>query len=1309
MATKIKTYLGQFSQAPRSTIIGISLVVLTWLAAALVVAGLVIWSGERSGQALVEPQGTQLPVILLEPASGPAGSFVTIWGEDWPADDTVLIYLLAEDQTQIPDYAIANAVTDADGRFVTGVTLPSGPLWDNQETITIIARVDRSGPVAQAAYRIESGPAPLVDVPTVVGDQTDTPTPEPSDTPTNTVEPTLVLTVPVSTSPPATEAAPPPAATKPGLTSIANLNIRSGPGLNYKILGLLPVGQSAEVTGVSADGLWWQIYFPGSETGRAWVSAYYVTVQNTAGVPVVQAPPPPAAIPAPPTETWRGEYYANPILGYDPALVRNDPVIDFNWGTGAPASSLPAERFSVRWTRRQAFDEGLYRFYAVVDDGVRLYVDDTLVIDEWRDGAARQLSGERWLSAGYHNLRVEYYDNAYESVIRVWWERADGATPTYPDWKGEYWPNRDLSGSPVIVRNDWAPDFNWGYDSPGAGLPVDNFSARWTSDLYLTEGRYRFHLVSDDGVRLWVDGHLFVDKWWDGRHEEWAEVWLGSGSHRVQLEYYERAGEAYLHLWADRISDSGGDASREPEADFDADRRSGIAPLEVEFDNDTEGDYDDCKWYFGDGDTSRDCDDPEHTYREGGTYTVKLKVWNDDEEDSKEREDYITVYDPVQANFSASRTSGNWPLMVRFTNYSSGDYNQCMWSFGDGTISNACRPGDHEYLTAGTYDVHLAVGGSGGRDVESKYGYIVVTEAPPANQEPTAVISGPTIGLVGDSLTFDGSNSSDLDGTIASYNWVFGDGVTAIGATVSHIYNNPGSYNVVLTVADNNGLIDISRYTVIIEETATNLSPVAVINGPATALVGETVIFDSDGSYAQEGTITDYIWDFEVDEVPMLTQSAESTIAHVYDTPGIYRVSLTVVDDEGRTDTATRTITVEEITTNQPPVAVINGPVTASVGETVTFDSEGSEDPDGEIVSYRWDFGDSNPSNMVQLAQSGDSTMAHVYSASGTYQVTLTVVDDDGARAEATQVIAIEGPALNQPPQAVINAPTSGTVGETLTFDGSSSSDPDGTIDSYSWDFGDGSDPVSGDNVSHSYSTADNYTVSLTVTDDEGLSDSSTYTLLIEEPSSLSLSDQSTESSATPEPSPSPSASPTATPEASPTATAEASRSDTQSPTPTTDQSTATSEPETSTPTSTPTSSATASPEPTTSTETAATTEPATATGEPATATAVSPTPTPRPPTATPSPTPRPPTATPTPQPPTPTPRPPTATPTPTPRPPTATPTPRPPAATATPVPATATPVPPPSSEPAAPPPGPSPVSSPSVTPTVGQTAGTSP
>jgi PKD repeat protein len=1191
MRAKIKSYLDQFTLAPKSTVIGIGLVILTWLAAALVVAGLVIWSGEKSGQALVDPQGARLPTILLEPASGPSGSFVTIWGEDWPADDTVLIYLMTEGQTTIPDYAIANAVTDADGRFVTGVTLPSGPLWDNQETITIIARVDRSGPVAQAAFRITGGVAPLVDVPTTTGDQTDIPkvSPEPADIPSTTVEPTMVLTVPV---PAATEEAEdtalPGATAKSTLTSIANLNVRSGPGLNYPVVGLLSVGHSAEITGVSVDGLWWQIYFPSAPGGRGWVSAYYVTVQNTAGVPLVQAPPAPAPTPVPPAKTWRGEYYANPILSYQPALVRNDPAIDFNWGTGSPASQLPAERFSVRWTRQQAFEEGWYRFYALVDDGVRLYVDDSLVIDEWLKGAQRQVTGERWLSAGNHSLRVEYYDDLYESVIRVWWEKVDGPAAFYPDWKGEYWPNRNLSGSPVIVRNDVAVDFNWGGGSPGAGLPADNFSARLTSDLYLTEGRYRFHLIADDGVRLWVNDHLFVDKWWDGRHEEWAEVWLGTGTHRVRLEYYEHAGDSYVHLWADRIYDSGGGYDDSPEADFDADRRSGIAPFEVHFDNDSDGDYDDCKWYFGDGDTSRDCDDPSHTYQEAGEYTVKLKVWNDDEEDTKKREDYITVYKPVEANFRASVTSGEAPLSVSFTNLSKGDFDQCMWSFGDGTISNDCDPAAYEYTEAGTYDVHLAVGGSGGRDVESKYGYIVVSESP-INQPPTAVINGPAIGLVGDPLTFDGSSSSDPEGTTLSYAWNFGDGATGSGINVSHSYGQVGRYNIRLTVTDGEGLSDTSTYTVLIEETATDQSPVAAINGPTSAAVSETVIFDSDGSYDPDGTIVGYDWDFGDggSSTSTVAQSAESTVAHVYDAPGSYQVTLTVTDDSDLEDTATHTIVVQELTSNQPPVAVINGPASGLVGEPVIFDSDGSQDPDGTIASYRWDFGDSGLSSLAQSVKSGESTLAHVYQAPGSYQVTLTVTDDDGASDKATYLIAIEGQVLDQPPQAVINGPITGTVGEILSFDGSSSGDPDGTIDGYAWDFDDGT-TANLVKVSHSYSAPGNYNVSLTVTDDEGLTDRSIYTLLIEESSTQSGSNQSTETSKRV----------TATP---------------VSPTPTSAPPTATSE------------SGTAAPEPT-----------ATPTAEPSTP-SESPTPTPKPTTPTPTPTS-------TPRPPTPTPRPATAT-----------------------------------------------------------------
>jgi hypothetical protein len=175
---------------------------------------------------------------------------------------------------------------------------------------------------------------------------------------------------------------------------------------------------------------------------------------------------------------WQGEYYANRDLGGTQVLVRNDAAINFNWGAGSPASELPADNFSARWTRTLAFDAGLYRFHAIVDDGVRLYVDEALVIDAWGDGSSREVSGERWLSSGNHSLRVEYYEHAGDAVIQVWWEKVNGDTSYYPDWKGEYWSNADLSGSPALVRNDVAIDFDWGTGSPASGLPTSQPAGR---------------------------------------------------------------------------------------------------------------------------------------------------------------------------------------------------------------------------------------------------------------------------------------------------------------------------------------------------------------------------------------------------------------------------------------------------------------------------------------------------------------------------------------------------------------------------------------------------------------------------------------------------------------------------------------------------------------------------------------------------------------------------------------------------------------------------------------------------------------
>jgi hypothetical protein len=248
---------------------------------------------------------------------------------------------------------------------------------------------------------------------------------------------------------------------------------------------------------------------------------------------------------------WRGEYFPNPNLSGIATLVRNDGDINFNWGRGAPASGLPADDFSVRWTRYLPFDEDLYRFHVAMDDGVRLYVDDARVINDWRDGGRREVTGDYRLSAGYHSLRVEYYERVGDASIRVWWEKLN----VYPDWRGEYFANINLSGVAALVRNDVSIDFTWGLGSPASNIPADNFSVRWSRKADFDADVYRFHVIVDDGARLWVDDRMLIDAWRDGAARELkADIPLTKGQHSLRLEFYERADNARVRLWWEKTT-----------------------------------------------------------------------------------------------------------------------------------------------------------------------------------------------------------------------------------------------------------------------------------------------------------------------------------------------------------------------------------------------------------------------------------------------------------------------------------------------------------------------------------------------------------------------------------------------------------------------------------------------------------------------------------------------------------------------------------------------------------------------------------
>jgi PKD repeat protein len=158
---------------------------------------------------------------------------------------------------------------------------------------------------------------------------------------------------------------------------------------------------------------------------------------------------------------------------------------------------------------------------------------------------------------------------------------------------------------------------------------------------------------------------------------------------------------------------------------FKAVPTEGISPLEVSFSNTSSGDYETCTWDFGDNVISRSCRDVSHTYANSGIYTVSLTTRNTIDSDTRTKEAYISVYEPVVANFRADPLFGPHPLKVVFTDESAGDYSTCFWQFGDGRSSNKCAA-KHNYKSSGTYTVTLTASGLGGSDTLVRPSYIKV-------------------------------------------------------------------------------------------------------------------------------------------------------------------------------------------------------------------------------------------------------------------------------------------------------------------------------------------------------------------------------------------------------------------------------------------------------------------------------------------------------------------------------------------------------------------------------------------------------
>jgi len=238
------------------------------------------------------------------------------------------------------------------------------------------------------------------------------------------------------------------------------------------------------------------------------------------------------------------QYFDNRDLWGIPAVVRGEPTIDHDWGDGSPDAALPGDNFSARWTKTDTFAAGSYLFAITGDDGVRLYLDDTLVIDGWVDQGATTYTTTRDLTAGQHTIRFEYYESGGGALAGLRYAPVD---PT--DYQAEYFDNRELFGTPAVVRGDAAVDFDWGGGSPDPAVPEDNFSARWTRTATFTAGNYLFTITGDDGVRLFLDDVLILDGWVDQGPTTYATTrTLTAGEHKIRFEYYEAGGGALARL-----------------------------------------------------------------------------------------------------------------------------------------------------------------------------------------------------------------------------------------------------------------------------------------------------------------------------------------------------------------------------------------------------------------------------------------------------------------------------------------------------------------------------------------------------------------------------------------------------------------------------------------------------------------------------------------------------------------------------------------------------------------------------------------
>ena len=405
-----------------------------------------------------------------------------------------------------------------------------------------------------------------------------------------------------------------------------------------------------------------------------------------------------------------------------------------------------------------------------------------------------------------------------------------------------------------------------------------------------------------------------------------------------------------------------------PVADFSAVPKSGSAPLNVNFIDQSTNNPTQWQWDFGDGLKSTE-KSPTHKYTSAGKYTVSLTASNNYGENTKSKSDYIIVGNLPVADFTADKTTGKAPLIVNFTDHSTGNPASWYWEFGDGGVSAERNP-SHKYQNSGNYNVRLTVTNQFGTGTpQTKEGYINVEKS---GSKPTAdFTASPVSGNAPLRVQFINNSS----GSPTSYHWDFGDGNTSNQQSPVHKYQKNGKYTVALTATNEFGQDTKTEPDYInVNNTESKLTANFIAN-PVSGTAPLKVYFTNQST----GNPTSYHWDFGDGN-----SSSQQSPTHVYQKSGTYSVTLTVANNSGN-DTKTVPSYISVQSSGSSLAAYFKAsPLSGTAPLAVNFTDQSTGNP----TSWTWYFGDGDTSHQ--------QNPTHVYQKSGNYSIKLTIANSSG-------------------------------------------------------------------------------------------------------------------------------------------------------------------------------------------------------------------------------------------------------------------------------------------------------------------------